>query len=199
VDDGSGPNYAPLFSDLEKLPGVVMLSHPVNRGKGAALRSGMKYIRDRMNWAVGIVTADADGQHRPKDIQQVAETLEQNSGALVLGARDFGGGVPFRSALGNRVTCFLCRTLLGFKITDTQTGLRGFSNDLARVFAEIASERYEYELDMLLAAFHRRTPIIEVPIATVYEAGNPSSHFRPLADSLRIYRILFKWTIFHRH
>ncbi len=104
--------------------------HYVNLGKGAALKTGMHYLSNHFKDLSGVVHADADGQHLVIDILRVAEELRAHSAALVLGSRDFPKGVPLRSRLGNIITRYVIRLLLGLKIRDTQTGLRGIPVEL---------------------------------------------------------------------
>jgi hypothetical protein len=147
-------------------------------------------IRKRM-----YLTADADGQHHPADILKVAERLEASPGTLVLGARQFDGHVPLRSRCGNILTRFALRWIGGARLTDSQTGLRGIPRALIAPLLEIPSSGYEFELDMLLLAKHGSIAIVEQPIRTIYSAGNPTSHFNPLLDSLKIYFVLLRFSL----
>ena len=83
--------------------------------------------------------------------------------------------------------------LIGQKLTDTQTGLRGIPTSLLLRILRIESTGYEYELEMLIAAHHSSVPVIEEPIRTIYEAGNKSSHFNPIVDSMKIYFVLARF------
>ena len=103
VDDGSGPAYAPVFAALAEM-GCTVLTHEQNRGKGAALKTALRWYGAHEDGCAGIVTADCDGQHTVKDVRRVCEAMEACPGTLVLGCRDFGPGTPARSATGNRVT-----------------------------------------------------------------------------------------------
>ena len=70
VDDGSGENYLPIFT---KLTGATVLTHPENKGKGEALKTAYRYIKEtHAHEEVAIVTADSDGQHSPEDIVRIA-------------------------------------------------------------------------------------------------------------------------------
>ena len=91
--------------------------------------------------------------------------------------------VPFN----NLVTRGVYRLASGTRVSDTQTGLRAFSARLIDFLVAIGGERYEYEMNVLLACPSHHVPIREVPIKTIYEDGNSTSHFRPMQDSLRIY------------
>lgn len=193
VDDGSGPAYAPVFEAVRKVPRVHLLRHAINLGKGAALRTGINHVLCELPGLGGIVTADADGQHHPGDILRVASRLAREPDALVLGARLFEGAVPLRSRLGNAVTRLAFRYLVGERLLDTQTGLRGLPRRLLPHLLAFKSRGYEFELDMLIAAKHRGWRIAEERIRTIYEPGNPSSHFNPLLDSVRAYVVLLRF------
>jgi glycosyltransferase involved in cell wall biosynthesis len=193
VDDGSGPEFAATFAAAAGCPGVELLRHAVNLGKGAALKTAFNLVLCAMPDVAGVVTADADGQHHPEDIEGVAATLAANPAALVLGARNFGEDVPLRSRFGNIMTRGVMHALLGRRITDTQTGLRGIPASLLPRLMRVESNRYEYELEMLIAAHQLSIPILERPIRTIYEQGNKSSHFNPIVDSMKIYFVLLRF------
>ena len=194
VNDGSGVDCDGIFAEIRRRwSSVTVLSHETNRGKGDALKTGFRYLLEHTdNTSGGVVTADADGQHTVPDIRCVMDEMERAPEALVLGVRMFEGKVPFRSAFGNRLTRFLLRLLYGLRIPDTQTGLRGLPRAMMERCLEIPSGRYEFELDMLLAAASGGIEIRSVPIRTVYINDNASSHFHPLRDSARIYSVLFR-------
>ena len=141
-----------------------------------------------------MVTADADGQHNVWDIFRVSKKAQENPNHLIMGARSFSGNVPLRSAFGNKLTRFLFKQQTGVSVTDTQTGLRGFTTNMIPFMLEVEGQRYEYEMNMLLAA-SKEYPIIEVPIETVYINDNQASHFRPVRDGLMIYKDMFKFAL----
>jgi len=190
VDDGSGPAYASVFAACP----ATVLRHATNQGKGAALRTGMSHILGA-HPDCGVVTADADGQHHPEDIRRVAQRLAREPQSLVLGSRGFHGDVPGRSRAGNRLSSAGFRVLMGQKLRDTQTGLRGIPRSLLAELVGMNSNGYEFEVDMLTAAKHRSIPIAEEPIRTIYEPGNPTSHFNPFKDSMRIGFVLARFTM----
>jgi putative flippase GtrA len=140
-----------------------------------------------------VITADADGQHLPADIAKIAQALADNQQALILGVRSFQGQVPLRSRLGNSVTQTVFRFLVGERITDTKTGLRGAPLALIPMFLRITANRYEYELDMLIQCATNHHPIVQIPIATVYIDENRSSHFNPIVDSAKIYLVFLRF------
>jgi len=195
VDDGSRQDCWEIFEEAALVDGVRVLRHAVNLGKGAALKTAFNHALCEWPGADGVVTADADGQHLAEDILAVAERLEAERDALVLGARQFGGGVPLRSQLGNRLTKGVMRIVAGQHLNDTQTGLRGVPRILLPYMLRIVANGYDFELDMLLVCKHRDIRIVEEPVQTVYIAGNRSSHFNPLTDSLKIYFTLLRFSI----
>ena len=186
VDDGSGSEYGDLFEQAEAL-GCQVTRHEQNRGKGAAIKTAFQAAVSKWGEGISCITADADGQHLTKDILAVAESLSREQDALVLGVRDFSGKeVPPRSRFGNRVTSVFFRLISGVACPDTQTGLRGIPPVLLELALSEEGERYEYEMNFLMDAV-RKAPLCLIPIETVYEEKNQSSHFRPVADSLRLY------------
>lgn len=226
VDDGSGPEYAELFEQAaERLPGksgrgVTLLIHDVNRGKGAALKTGLDFINNFMvirgeETQNVIVAVDADGQHLAIDALRAAHTAQGNPGTLVLGSRilnkkaasstgaqsaDHASGgntqtVPLRSRFGNAVTRQVFRLATGVPVYDTQTGLRAFTADLIPSLLAVSGDRYEYELNVLMDFAGRGIPIREIEIETVYLDGNKTSHFDTVRDSYRIYKAIAKYAV----
>lgn len=188
VDDGSRASREP-FRELERLGLARVVAHPENRGKGAALKTGFAEVLRSFPDAVGVVTVDADGQHRPEDVVRVARAMSEAPSSLVLGVRSFGSGVPLRSRLGNFWARVEFRLLTGRSVRDTQSGLRGIPLGMLPRLMRIPGERYEYEMRVLVDCAVRGE-LAQLPIATVYIDGNRASHFRPLADTLLTQRAL---------
>ena len=192
VDDGSGQKFSDIF-EASATAGAHVISYENNRGKGYALREGFTWIRDVAGDSPEyVVTADADGQHTLNDIFRVGRTCT-DTGKSVLGVREFVGHVPARSRIGNTATSALFWLATGWKLKDTQTGLRAFPVAMLPALLEVQGDRYEYELRVLLHLAKFRHPVTQIPIETIYEAGNPTSHFRPLQDSARIWAPLLKF------
>jgi len=191
VDDGSSAAYQPIFQEVGQTPGTVVLHHEVNRGKGVALKTGYRYIMEHMPEAIGVITADADGQHTVEDCLRLAAKLEEGKRALYLGSRDLTqDNVPPKSRIGNRVTSAVFHVLYGPSLPDTQTGLRAFRREELPFMAEVEGERYEYEMKVLIACSRARIPIIPVTIETIYENDNAGTHFHPIRDSWRVYKVI---------
>lgn len=192
VDDGSAEKN--LFHEVEKYPQITVLTHERNFGKGKALRTGMQYYKNHFidQHYCGIITADSDGQHLCKDVIKIAQELEKCSDNLILGVRDFNQDiVPFKSRFGNKITSLFFRLIVGVAVSDTQAGLRGIPNSMIDMCLGIEGDRFEYETAMLMEAA-REHKIQEETIHTVYYENNKGSHFHPVKDSLRIYRLLFQ-------
>lgn len=193
VNDGSDKKHSPLFDDLALLPRVHVLHHAVNLGKGRSLKTGINYFLSELPELDGLVTADGDGQHTPADIVNVAQALASNREKVVLGARTFATGVPWRSRFGNNLTRHIFAFITGTALTDTQTGLRGLPRRLLPQLMVLDGERYEYEMNVLAHVCHLGDKPLEVPIETVYLDGNRASHFNPVRDSMRIYFVLVRF------
>lgn len=195
VDDGSPPAAASVFDELSAIPGCKLLRHEANRGKGRALRTGLAFFLERYPAAEGLLTLDADGQHRPQDAVRVAESFLAAPDAFVIGSRKAAGNMPWRSRFGNHLTRQVFRWVAGVRLADTQSGLRCFSRAIAPRLLALAGERYEYELNVLAACPKMSVPLREVEIETVYFEGNPSSHFNPVVDSVKIYGLLLRLSV----
>ncbi len=189
VDDGSGEKYKEIFQKCEDY-GCILLRHAVNLGKGRALKNAFNFCLNEWKDMVGCITADSDGQHSVSCINKCRTALIENPNSLVLGVRDFSGeDVPFKSRYGNNITKWVCKTLCGVSVSDTQTGLRGIPTDFMKELMEISGERFEYETRMLIATKDKWN-ITEVVIETIYDSKeNHATHFDPVKDSVRIYKI----------
>ena len=195
VNDGSAESRRPAFESIKKLPQCTVLEHPVNMGKGVALKTAFSHFVQTRSGKAGVVTADSDGQHLPEDVAKCALAIIGSSDHVVMGVRDFSHpSAPVRNSLGNRITALSLRLLFGIKLRDTQTGLRGIPTRHVPMMLDIDGNRFEYETNMLLELKRRSVPFFEVEIATVYEAGsNKRSHYRPVADSARIFMCIFRY------
>ncbi len=192
VDDGSAADRREPFQRATERPEVTLLTHEVNRGKGRAMKTAFAYILEHRPDSAGVVTVDGDGQHRPEDVLACAGRMEAED-AVILGCRDFSApGVPWKSRAGNRLTSLVFRALCGLRISDTQTGLRAIPRKYLPLMLRVEGERYEYETGMLFALKREGVPFAEQRIGTVYLDGNASSHFDPVRDSLKVYRIIAK-------
>lgn len=200
VNDGSSMEYENNFSKLASLEGITVLTHCINLGKGRALKTAVNYVVNEYPDCKGIITADADGQHKIEDIQKcglaLLECWQENE--IILGCRCFSDTektkIPFRSKAGNVCTKIVMQYLCNIKVSDTQTGLRAIPAHLLPKLMKISGEGYEYETNMLLELTEGGGHITEIPIETVYEGRNEVSHFNPLKDSAKIYKTILTYS-----
>ena len=192
VDDGSPESYQPIFREIEQVEDTTVLHHEVNRGKGVALKTGYRWIMENLgDSVVGVITADADGQHTVEDCMLLAEKLQDGQKALYLGSRNFRQeNIPPKSRFGNRLTSAVFKVLYGQYLPDTQTGLRAFRREELPFMIDVEGERFEYEMKVLIACSRAKIPIIPVTIETIYENDNEGTHFHPVKDSIRIYKVI---------
>lgn len=197
VDDGSILENRRYFKECKDQYGCRVIRHIVNFGKGMALKSAFNYILKECPELVGAVTVDCDGQHILADIDTCARLTFEHPDRLILGCRQFDDpSIPWRSRFGNKCTRKLIHLLCGIRVSDTQTGLRGLPVPLIKdYFANTKGERFEYEMNMLIAARDNHIPVHEFPIHTIYLEGNESSHFNPFLDSIRIYKVFLKFML----
>ncbi len=192
VNDGSKKENLHYFEEAAAImPGkVTILHHEVNKGKGAGIKTALRWYLANRPDGLGVVTVDGDNQHHHEDTKAcVLKMLETDT--LVLGVRDFSGkDVPTRSKIGNRTASAIFRIFCGMKISDTQTGLRVFPNQVIPLFSEAKGERFEYETNMLLILKPNGIKMTEQKIRTVYIEENKSSHYRTVKDTWRIFKVV---------
>ena len=193
VDDGSKEENQKHFPFDQKQ--TILLRHKVNKGKGAALKTAFYYINENYPTARGVVTVDGDGQHTPNDVKACVEALDDDN-TVVLGCRDFSlPNVPPKSRFGNKITSRIFKIMCGLKVSDTQTGLRAFPISVLKDLLNIKGNRFEYETNMLLKFGQMGIVTKEVKIETVYFEDNRATHFKPIKDSIRIYRFILAYIL----
>ena len=195
VNDGSDDLEAvDVFKKISTLSEVITLKK--NAGKGAAIKAGLKRIKQLNLKNSQIVTLDADGQHQPLDAVKVLKKLQNSDADLVLGIRSFfKERIPFRSVFGNFLTSFLLFCLKRRVLVDTQTGLRAFPYRIISELLDISEMNYDWEFAVLNKFLSEKKKISTCEIKTIYEVGNPSSHFKKVADSAKIYFVFLKYSL----
>ena len=179
VDDGSTDGTG----DAARA-GTTLLTHPRNRGKGAALRSGIREATAR--GASVVVTIDADAQHPPEEIPRLLQPILEGRSDLVLGARKRDQAMPISRRFTNWLSATLASRIGGQPVRDAQTGFRAFTRAVAeRVHP--AGDRYEYEANFLLDALRSGFRVVSVDVPTIYGEGT-RSHFRVWGDTWRMAR-----------
>jgi glycosyltransferase involved in cell wall biosynthesis len=181
VDDGSRDDTAAVAARA----GAEVLRHERNRGKGAALLTGLRALAAR--GVERAVTLDADGQHLPEEIPRLLAAAEATPGAIVVGVRQKAGFAIRRAArFGNWVADGLLRVIAGAPLPDTQSGFRVYP--VATTLALGArGARFDFETEVLLRAARRGVPIVGVPVRVHYPPpAERVSHYRPWVDTLRV-------------
>src|SRR3989454_7078617 len=185
VDDGSTDGTR----DEGRGMGATVLVHAWNRGKGAALATG---IAAALEAGVGvIITLDADGQHPPEEIPCLAAPVLDGEADLVFGARARTGAMPWGRRCTNWLSAALASRIGGVAVPDAQTGFRALSRRAAQAVRP-GEQGFDFETAFLLAALVRGLRVRFVPVSTVYE-GRPS-HFRHWADTWRQARVFTRYS-----
>jgi glycosyltransferase involved in cell wall biosynthesis len=188
VDDGSTDGT----SAAGRGTGATLLVHQRNRGKGAALATGIAAALE--GGADVIITLDADGQHLPEEIPGLAAPVLAGAADLTVGARARTGAMPWGRRCTNWLSAALASRIGGVAVPDAQSGFRALSRGVAQAVRP-GEQGYDFETAFLLAALARGFRVGFVSASTVY-AGRPS-HFRHWADTWRQARVFtrYGWAI----
>lgn len=182
VNDGSTDATPEI---LGRYPQLRIISYAPNRGKGMALRTGLRAAADAgFEHAISI---DSDGQHYASDLAVFLDEIEKTPGALLVGARNMSvENVPTKSSFGNRFSNFWYWVNTGIKLPDTQSGYRLYP--VQRIGRKrYFTRKYEFEIEVLVRASWSGVPVRAVPVSVYYPpAGERISHFRPFKDFSRI-------------
>ena len=181
IDDGSRDSTG----DVARAVGATVLRHDVNRGKGAALKTGFTWALE--NGFDGVITLDADGQHLPSEIPKFLAAR----GDLIIGSRShlFGHMLP-RRRMANRFSAWCISKCAGARITDSQSGFRFYSANLLRNL-RLRTDGFDMESEVIVLAGKRGFRISTIAIDLGFVNGVSTSHYKPLHDSVRI-----AWTVF---
>jgi len=182
VDDGStDADLEALFSDSD----VTVLTHEENRGKGEAILTALRYVKDRGGRFM--VTIDADGQHYPRDLEKFIPLLQDDETAIVVGCRKFEGeNVPRASAFGRRFANFWLWLEAGIPVDDCQSGFRAYPVKYLSQL-KLSGSRFDFESEVLARAAWAGLQLKTVDIDVWYpEPRLRISSFRPILDNLRL-------------
>jgi len=162
VDDNSKDN---TYNKVKKEK-VHLLKHNINRGQGAALKTGIDYSLH--NHADIIVTFDADGQHNPKEIKKLVDPIIKGKVDVVLGSRFLGKSkVPFMKKITLKGGVLFTWLFSGIKLTDTHNGFRALSKRAAEQI-EIKQDRMEHASEIIDEIAKKNIKYKEVPVTIVY-------------------------------
>lgn len=184
VDDGSADRTAAVALDA----GARVISHAANRGKGAALKTGFSFAIQRGYDAV--ITLDADGQHLPREIPKFLVAWRETRADLIIGGRAhlFDQMLP-RRRMANRFSAWSIARCSKTNVSDSQSGFRLYSKELL-LKARLRSDGFDMESEVIVRAGCGGFKVITIPIDLGFVDGLSTSHYKPLADSLRIF-----WTV----
>ncbi len=201
IDDGSTDGS---YDRIKEIENICILRHRVNRGKGAAILTGMQAAGATADWAI---TLDADGQHNPADALKLiraipSQKIESGQRPIIVGKRQgmVGVDVPWTSRYGRKFSNFWVRLSGGPLMDDSQSGFRIYPLP-ETLNLNVAARRFQFEIEVLVKARWHGIPVYEAPISVNYRPGvKRISHFRPFIDFMRntsvFTRLIFQKTIF---
>src|SRR6185437_15684301 len=184
VNDGATDATASVLQSFQGDSRMQVITHAVNRGKAAALRTGFLAASER--GFTHTVTIDSDDQLNVSDIPRMIEAAANSPRALIIGTRDDSAGdYPARSRTGRRVSNFLVLIESGLRVSDSQCGLRAYPLPLITAI-RCDAERFGFETEIITRTGWAGGEIREVPVSCKYEPPDKHiSHFRPWIDSFR--------------
>ena len=185
VDDGSRDETA----DRAREAGAAVIKHPENRGKGESIKTGLRYWLDReMLW---VFILDADGQHRPEEIENFMQAALVDGATLLIGNRMKDvSRMPWLRRFVNRYMSRKISRACAQDIPDTQCGFRLLHRHLIPEILD-GTKRFDYETEMLIVASRKGHRIESVPISTVYSDEVSSIH--PIRDTLRFFKLMRRY------
>lgn len=187
VDDGSADqSYA-----TAKSCGIVALRHRINRGKGAAVKTGIEAAK-RLDADV-VVTIDGDGQHDPKDLSALIDPIIKDGYDVVLGSRLMDHeGMPRIKVLANKIGNFFTFLFYGIMVSDSQSGFRAFSKYAISVI-DTKADKYEYDSKVIREIKNNRLKFIEVPVQVRYtEYSMGKKHKQGLVNGVKtLFRMIW--------
>lgn len=186
VDDGSNDKTAQHAREA----GAEVIVHSQNRGKGEAIKTGLRHWLDRQFGHVIIL--DADGQHLPEEIDRfITAAISKAEPSFFLGNRmNDLAGMPFVRRIVNRYMSNRISRICGQRIPDTQCGFRMLDRQLIPELLGGAN-RFDYETEMLIIASRKGYRIESVPITTVY--SDEVSKIRPARDAIRFFKLMRRY------
>ncbi len=188
VDDGSSD--ATFY--IARAYDVLAIRHKINRGKGAAVKTGIM-VANLLDLDA-VVTMDGDGQHDPADIQALVQPILDNMTDVVLGSRLLDReGMPFIKVIANKVGNFFTWLFYGILVSDSQSGYRAYSR-YAALIIDTKADKYEYDSKVIREIKNNRLRFTEVPVHTRYtEYSMQKPNKQGLVNGLvTLYRMVWK-------
>jgi glycosyltransferase involved in cell wall biosynthesis len=187
VDDGSTDA---TLAVAEKGPVWKVVSHPQNRGKGAALKTGFA-VAGEAGFS-HVLTFDADGQHPAEAIPVFVHACSEHPEAILVGNRfsdETIAEMPRVRRLSNGISSRLISVAARFSIPDAQCGMRIYPLWIFETM-QLASDGYALETEVLVKAGRREIEVVNLPISCQYPDGTATSRYRAFADSWRIAKVV---------
>ncbi|MFH1091192.1 MAG: glycosyltransferase family 2 protein [Pseudomonadota bacterium] len=196
VDDGSTDDTAEALARLaERLPGLTVLRHEVNRGYGAAEKTVLNQaLRDGVEVAVLL---HADGQYSPEKIPELLEPFDRDEADLVQGSRMLGGGalkggMPFYKYAANKCLTAIENLAFGLGLAEYHSGFMLYSRRTLETIAfNRLSESFDFDLEMIVAAKIFGLRIKEIAIPTIY--GDEISYLHPVKYGLDVLKVVARY------
>jgi len=187
VDDGS----TDATESEAKAAGVEVMRHPVNQGKGAAIKTGLRMLAERPGMAYAMIL-DGDGQHAPEEIPRFLAAANETQAPMLVGNRmSDTRKMPFVRKMTNRFMSSQISKVCGQWVPDTQCGFRMIQRELLPAMVAIATTKFDYETEMLVVASLRGCRIEAVPISTIY--GDEKSKIHPVRDTVRFLEMMARF------
>ena len=186
IDDGSSDNTAQSAREA----GAEVIVHGQNRGKGEAIKTGLRHWLDRQ--FIHVIILDADGQHLPEEIDRfIAAAAQAGDRSFFLGNRMNNlTGMPFVRRVVNRYMSNRISRICRQEIPDTQCGFRMLDRQLIPELLD-GGNRFDYETEMLIIASRKGYRIESVPITTVY--SDEVSSIQPARDTIRFFKLMRRY------
>lgn len=190
IDDGSLDKTSQLVKNIQKkVDNLIFIQHSINKGKGAALKTGFAYVI-KHNYQ-GIITLDADGQHKTEEIKKFLDYLKRKKVDLIIGDRlSDTQNMPFVRLATNVITSKIISFLAGQKVNDVQSGFRFISSRLLKN-VKLGTNNFDTEPEIILKASWKKYLIKNIPITTVYHQQFVSQ-VDPLTDTIKFFKLVGK-------
>ncbi len=182
VNDGSSDSTSELCSANN----VSEIKHPYSKGNGDSIKSGLRRAKGDV-----IVCMDADGQHRPQDIQKLLEKLDAGFD-MAVGSRNRSGQASVQRGIANKFYNWFASWMVGHRVEDLTSGFRAVRTAKFREFLSLLTNKFSYPTTITMSFFRAGYSIGYVPIDVQQRLAGTQSHIRMWQDGIRFLLIIFK-------
>lgn len=186
VDDGSSDGSGFKIND-SGFKNITLLTHEINLGKGAAMKTGAEYAFE--HGADAVVFMDGDGQHQSEDLPKFIKAMNSGKFGAVFGARIFNSTAPLIRFLGNKIASFVLVIFFRIYVSDVLCGFKALTKS---AFNKVRWESTGYGVETEIVARTGKTHIAfcEIPIKTIYHDKNKGV---TILDAVGIMGEMIKW------